>query len=31
MVQMFLAKGGKEVLDEVNKLFKEKGIKGEWK
>ncbi|WP_127586989.1 extracellular solute-binding protein [Paenibacillus koleovorans] len=31
MVQRFLDKGGKEVLDDVNKLFKEKGIKGEWK
>ncbi|PYI56386.1 extracellular solute-binding protein [Paenibacillus flagellatus] len=30
MVRTFLAKGGKEVIDEVNKAFKDAGIKGEW-
>lgn len=31
MMQKFMDRGGKEVLEDVNRLFKEKGIKGEWK
>ncbi|RAV08304.1 extracellular solute-binding protein [Paenibacillus contaminans] len=30
MVNEYLSKGGKEVIDEVNKLLKESGISGEW-
>jgi putative aldouronate transport system substrate-binding protein len=30
-VQLYLSKGGQEVIDDVNKLLKDTGIKGEWK
>ncbi|SDD41981.1 putative aldouronate transport system substrate-binding protein [Paenibacillus sp. UNCCL117] len=30
MVQQFMSKGGKDVIDEVNKLMKDSNIKGEW-
>lgn len=31
MVDEYLAKGGKEVIDDVNRLLQEKNIQGEWK
>lgn len=30
-VKEYLSKGGQELIDEVNQLFKDKGITGEWK
>jgi putative aldouronate transport system substrate-binding protein len=31
MVEEFMKKGGKEMIDDVNKILQSTGIKGEWK